>query len=337
MNMKRWVSILIGVTIIAFGIGIFSLIYYDDIGSNNIFKNGIIRVKSNNDNVTIIKDGIIVKNQDSNVKIGWDGIDVRDGNERVTIGWGGITVKEGGETKFSLGNPIRWGNNYLDKLHYSIVDEEKNISIENVNSIVIGSEFIDVKIFAVDRADILVKYYGEMKSDVVPKLNIIKVAKRVLINLENPNSYYTVKESDVVLEIFVPKEYENDISATTTSADIKVDEILAKEIKLASVSGDVEVEKCVGSYDIRTTSGDVDLDIEEDGGDIKIEAVSGDVSIKLYYEPNYKIKAKTTSGDVKSNFYIPVEIDKSNFDFQIGDGRYQMNIETISGDIKINK
>lgn len=357
MNMKRWVSILIGITLIAFGIGTFSLIYNDNFRTSNIFRNGIIHVKSNGDNVTIGESGIVVKDGDINVKIGWDGIDVRDGDEHVTIGWGGITVKDGGKTKFNLGNPNRWGIFNSNKLKYSIQDEEKFLSIEDMDSIVISSQFVDIKIFAEDRSDILVKYYGEMKSDVVPKLNVNNIGKEVLIKLDNPNSNYAVKESDVVLEIFVPIDYKKDISATTSSADIymedligdnislyttsgdiKTYEIEGNRIKLASTSGDIELEQSIGRLNISATSGDVKIYATEDQGDININATSGNVSIKLEEESNYKIKAKSISGDVKSNFYIPLELEvNSRLDFEMGDGKYRMDITTTSGDIKINK
>lgn len=355
MNMKRLIPILIGVTIIAFAIGVFSLIYNDNFRTSNIFRNGIIHVKSNGDNVIIGKNGIVVKDGDSNVKIGWDGIDVRDGDEHVTIGWGGINVSEGGETKFNLGNPNRWGINKWNKLNSSSINEEKYIDIRDIDLIVIDSQFVDIKIFREDRADVRVKYYGDMKSNVVPELNISKKDQDVLLKLVNPESNYSVTESDVVLEVFVPLNYKKNISANTgssdiymenvigdnislytTSGDIKINKIEGNRIKLASISGDIESKGSIGTFDIINSSGDVDLGLEESNGDINITTSSGDVEIAYWIAVDYNVTGTSSSGDVYSNGPISIEKDKNGkFDILIGQGGNNLDITTSSGDIYI--
>lgn len=356
MNMKKWIPILIGITIIAFGTGIFSLLYNDNFTTSNVFRNGIIQVKSNGDNVIIGKNGIVVKDGNSNIRIGWDGIDVRDGDEHVTIGWGGITVTEGGETKFNLGNPNRWGPNKWNKLNSYEVEEEKYLDIEEIDSIVIDSQFVDIKIFTEDRADIRVKYYGVMKSNVVPELNISKRDQDILITLDNPKSNYSVTESDVVLEIFVPLNYKKNISSNTgsadiymanfigdnislytTSGDIKIDKTKTNSIKLASMSGDIESKGSAGVFDIITSSGDVDLSLEESKGDIKITTSSGDVDINYWAAVDYNITSISSSGDLYFNGSNVIKKDnKGMIELVLGKGGNNLDIITSSGDIYLN-
>ena len=352
MNMKRWVSILIGVTLIAFGIGIFSLIYNDNFRTSNILKNGIIRVKSNGDNVTIGKNGIVVKDGNSNVNIGWDGIDVRDGDEHVTIGWGGITVKEGGETKYNLGSPNRWGIFNSNKLTYATVDEDEFVDTKGIDSIIIFSKFVDVKIFEEDREDIHVKYYGGMKSDVVPELDINKRDSEVVIKLNSPESY-SVTESDVVLEIFLPIKYKKSIATTTSSADIHVENLLldyltlytssgdikiieteAESFNLFTSSGDIESNSSKGSFDMVTSSGDIFLSLQESKGDINIATSSGDVEINYWVAVDYNVTGTSSSGDFYFNGSNILEKDnRGRVELFLGKGGNTMNITTSSGDI----
>ena len=320
MNMKRWIPILIGITIIAFGIGMFSLIYNDNFSTSNILRNGTINVKSNGDNVKIDNNGIVVKDGNSNVKIGWDGIDVRDGDEHVTIGWGGINVTEGGETKFNLGNPNRWASNKWNKLDSSSINEEKYIEIQDIDSIIILSQFVDIKVSIEDRSDVRVKYYGQMKSSVIPKLDITSIKGDAVIKLDTPNNNYSVIESDVVLEIFVPLKYKKNISANTGSADIymenlnldhltlytdsgdiKVFESEAESFDLVTSSGDIESKGSGGAFDISTSSGDVDLSVEESKGDVQITTSSGDVSINYWVAVDYNVTGSSSSGDFYFN------------------------------------
>lgn len=353
MNMKRWIPILIGITIIAFGIGMFSLIYNDNFSTSNILRNGTINVKSNGDNVKIDNNGIVVKDGNSNVKIGWDGIDVRDGDEHVTIGWGGINITEGGETKFNLGNPNRWASNKWNNLKSSSINEEKYIDIEEIDLIVIDSQFVDIKILTEDRADVRVKYHGEMKSDVVPKLSISKKGEEALIILDHPNSNYSVTESDVVLEIFVPLKYKKNIAANTgsadmyienlivdnislytTSGDIKINEIEANRIKLASMSGDIKSKGGIGTIDIITSSGDVELGLEERKGDINITTSSGDVEINYWVGVDYNVTSTSSSGDFFFNgSNILGKDNKGKVELLLGKGENNLDITTSSGDI----
>jgi lia operon protein LiaG len=353
MNMKRWVPILIGITIIAFGIGMFSLIYNDNFSTSNVFRNGIINVKSNGDNVKIDNNGIVVKDGNSNVKIGWNGIDVRDGDEHVTIGWGGITVTEGGETKFNLGNPNRWASNKWNNLNSSSINEEKYIEIQDIDSIIILSQFVDIKVYTEDRSDVRVKYYGQMKSNVIPKLDITRIKGDAVLKLDTPNNDYSVRESDVVLEVFVPIKYKKSIAATTSSADINIENLIlehltlytdsgdikifeseAESFDLVTSSGDIESKGGRGAFDIATSSGDVDLSVEESKGDIQITTSSGDVYMNYWIGTDYNVTGTSSSGDVYYNGPISLEKDSNGkFNILIGKGGNNLDITTSSGDI----
>lgn len=356
MNIRKWVPILIGVTLISFGVGIYSLIYYDNFKLSNLYNYGIIQLRSDAENINIDKNGIVVKDGESNVKISWDGIEVRDGEDNVTIGWGGITVKEGGKTAFNFGNPNKWGINKFKKLEIMTIDEEKFINLDGIDNIDINSQFVDIKVVSEDRNDIGIKFYGQMQSDVVPVLDVTKKANKLIVKIDNPNNSYTVKESDVVLEVLVPLRYKENISVGTSSADINMSNLMvanvemnstsgdieiietqAKSFNLATSSGDIELTRSIGTFDILSSSGDVELSLEESKGDIKITTSSGDVDINYWINADYNVTGTTSSGDVYFNgSSILAKDNNGRFHLLIGRGSNKMDINTSSGEINLS-
>ncbi|NMA50525.1 MAG: DUF4097 domain-containing protein [Mollicutes bacterium] len=115
-------------------------------------------------------------------------------------------------------------------------------------------------------------------------------------------------------------EKADNIDIETTSGDIKVNKSDKAIIK--SVSGDVIFNNILGSFNIKTTSGDITLGEIEINEDSFIDTVSGDVFIESNNNNNY-IDYETVSGEK--------EINNSNRTSQ-----FTIKIKTISGDISVN-
>lgn len=93
---RRIIWILVGVMLIGFGIGFYSLIYIDEFRLSNLpnLNLGNIDINSNGSNVKVGLDGIEVIDGDDQVIVNWDGIRVIDGDNKVIIGPGGINIEE---------------------------------------------------------------------------------------------------------------------------------------------------------------------------------------------------------------------------------------------------
>lgn len=366
MNIKRLVYILIGVVLISFGLGALSLRYNDNFRFEKIRWSGInirgngnvkidsqgIEVKDGRDHVIIDWDGIKVNDGKDKVSIGWDGIKVDDGEDKVSIGWDGIKIQEGDKSKINIGD---WF--VFDKdLKWVTIDEEKSIKVDGIEAINISSDFIDIKVSSVDRDDIKVKYSGSMETNVVPKLKIEEKSDEIEIKLENENSY-TVRESDVFLEVFIPKDYNKNINIAGSSSDIDIENLVIENLNIYSSSGDIdienisgksfnilsssgyiEIEDSVGEMNLQSSSGDIELDNRKNTEDIKIDSSSGDISIEFGKSPNYIIKGSSSSGEFRSSF--PMSIEENNeksFKALIGQGDNTIEVNTSSGDIKLIK
>ncbi|WFA10233.1 DUF4097 family beta strand repeat-containing protein [Tissierella sp. Yu-01] len=363
MNIKRIVFILIGIMIIGFSVGLFSLIYNDDFNFSKIDLNHRIIVKDNYSNVRVGFDGIEVKDGDDQVIVGWDGIKVTDGDDQVIVGWDGIKVTDGDE-KISIGKdgfdingskPNDW-NWFGHKLENYSVDEVKKENIDNLDSIEISSSFVDVKVSSEVREDVQIKYYGKMKSNVLPKLETKISGNNLIIRLDNNKNSYTVAESNVVLEVFIPENYTGDFELNSSSADFYIDNIIATNFKLSTSSGNTTINKIrtnhinlnsssgdilskdvFGNVQVQTSSGDMRLFLSKDTGNYRLDSSSGD--IEIYYDSfaNYKGIYNTSSGDFEydNSVNITKNIDDDKYEFSLGSGEKELKINTSSGDLDI--
>lgn len=359
MNIRRVIPILIGVILISFGIGIYSLRYYDNFtferfrnNGININKKGFLNVKSKDSDVQIGKDGIQVKDGDDYVSITWNGINVKDGNEQVQVGWDGIKVKDGDKEVRGMTDIGSWFGITTRNLDRHNIDEEKHEGIDGINSIKIASSFIDIKVTQEERDDIWIKYQGTMKSNVVPKLETETDGSELNIKLTSTKNSYTVVESNVVLEVIIPRDYQKDINISTSSADIYINDVVGNELNIASSSGDVDSKNINGNNanittssgdmnlvglggngNITSSSGDIELYVNNSSGDMKITTSSGDVNVAFEEDSSYSILGTTSSGDVSSRI-ISINKDKNNkFEFYVGTGEKNMRITTSSGDV----
>ncbi|NLY46097.1 MAG: DUF4097 domain-containing protein [Tissierella sp.] len=337
MDVKRFATILAGVVLIAFGVGIYSLRYNDNIGPLSIDGKSFFNVKSNDSNVRIGWDGIDVKDGDDHVQVGWDGIKVKDGNEEVNVGWDGVKIKEGSDVKFDLFNFDSWfafGNRSLKTVDIS---EQKNVEVAGIENINVGSSFIDVKVTSEDRDDIYINYHGRLRSNVIPTLEVNKIGNRLDIELKSNRNSYSVTESDVVLEVSLPKSFIGNIGTVSSSGDIFMKNTNGDKFSITASSGDIRLEDLESeTINITTSSGDMYLD--NISGDVfYITSSSGNVSFSSL--DTNKTYVETSSGNITTKDSIgDFNLSSSSGDMTLYNLSNYDNYElsTNSGDVEIN-
>ena len=345
MTTKKLVLILVGVVLVAFGVGILSLTRY----GFNIYDN-------------------------QGVNIGFGGIDISDGDSSVNIGPGGVHVVDG-DDHVKIGFDGIWGKNTKNLIKKD-VDEIKLEDIEGIKNIDIETPFVDVNIIPEKREDIKIHYNGYIKASYIPKLETNKSRHTLYIVAKKDNSNsYSVYNSNLKLDIYVPMDFKYNIRTTTSSGDIKISKLELMDLDLTASSGDVqiydinldnlsietssgeqelkniksqnssfltssgdiEIYNFTGDINITTSSGDIHLDYKTFNNNVGITASSGDVKVILPSNSNFNLDANTSSGEIESNF--PVTITgklKNNLSGKVGNGTNSINITTSSGDISIN-
>ncbi|MBC8079945.1 MAG: DUF4097 family beta strand repeat protein [Gorillibacterium sp.] len=125
----------------------------------------------------------------------------------------------------------------------------------------------------------------------------------------------------------------------TTSGDVEAHDLMGKELRVTTVSGDVELEGTAEISNVSTTSGSLTLDLQGAAKSVEMSSVSGDLKIVLPKETAYKLESKTVSGDVQidANEFKYTDKSKRHVAGSLGEGGMSLTFKTISGDMTITE
>lgn len=239
------------------------------------------------------------------------------------------------------------------------IDEVKTFGIDQLKEIYIHSVSSDVSVFSTDEEDIKIHFYGRsaLKSEkALPKLITNLEGSKLKIEIEYPKVLFY--NANVVLDVYIPQDYTGNINIDAVSADVDISNLDINNFQCKTVSGDLKI-KSLGSDNLtlKTTSGEVNImdftgNLKADlvSGDIDVryrvfdnnidvKTISGKVEIDLPQNAEFYLKTNTVSGKVIAKFPITIiSFDKKNqLEGTVGTGDNRIIIDTVSGDIYINK
>ncbi len=177
------------------------------------------------------------------------------------------------------------------------------------------------------------------------------------------------------LQVWLPEGTElKKLEADTTSADVTIREIRAEKLTADTVSGDVlldgaevseslQVDTTSGELTAKisgrteevsadTVSGDVSLELSE-AGKLKLDSTSGRVNVSMD-TPADSLSVDTVSGDVvlylpenagvtvswdtvSGSFRSELDTKTDGDDYRLGDGKKKYSVDTVSGNLKLEK
>lgn len=152
------------------------------------------------------------------------------------------------------------------------------------------------------------------------------------------------------MQIEVPENIA--IKINSVSADIEIKDVTSKSLILESVSGHIsisdlstqkiEIEEVSGNMDINRISA-IDIDISTVSSNVimsvltlnnmELETVSGNVEVLLLSEFGFTLDYETVSGEFTTELPCTKEGEK----YKYLDGKFELDIETVSGNLKIKK
>jgi DUF4097 and DUF4098 domain-containing protein YvlB len=148
------------------------------------------------------------------------------------------------------------------------------------------------------------------------------------------------RDARMDFEISVPTNLQ--VSASSVSGDVSITGAQG-DVEATSVSGDVKLlDLRANSVTAHSVSGDVDVRVNQltGRGDLEFHTVSGDVNLTLPSQLDADISMSTVSGDLNSDFPITLSNGRMNrrrIEAQIGKGGRRLQLETVSGDVRIKK
>jgi len=239
------------------------------------------------------------------------------------------------------------------------IDEVTTFGIDQLKEIYIHSVSSDVSVFSTDEEDIKIYFYGRsaLKSEkTLPKLITNLEGSKLKIEIKYPKIIFY--NANVVLDVYIPQDYTGNINIDAVSADVDISNLDINNFQCKTVSGDLKI-KSLGSDNLtlKTTSGEVNImdftgNLEADSvsGDINaryrifdnnidVKTISGKVEIDLPQNAEFYLKTNTVSGEVVARFPITIiSFNKMNqLEGTVGTGDNSIIIDTVSGDIYINK
>jgi hypothetical protein len=168
------------------------------------------------------------------------------------------------------------------------------------------------------------------------KLAVSSVSGAVVVTASSPGeaSFENVS-GDTTLRITT-----RSAKAESVSGDVKLQGGLNGEVSLESVSGNLDLTaQALDSLKVSTVSGDVNLRAAlRPAGVIKAETLSGELLLSLPASTSAKLHAESFSGDIES---AAGKVDSEehgpgkSLDAVLGNGQGQINLESFSGDLRL--
>lgn len=178
-----------------------------------------------------------------------------------------------------------------------------------------------------------------------------------IIKVNGPVNVSTMS-GDISLEGGIDK-----IKLESVSGEIDI--INAKgDVSVSSVSGDINARVDANDFEAQTVSGDIDAEIGK-SEHVELSSVSGDIEVTLALRDGGELDADTVSGDIDITFTNKDELDASfeietgpggqvknritddkttsfmslsgSLQFKLGRGKSEINLETMSGTITIDR
>lgn len=254
------------------------------------------------------------------------------------------------------------------------INEEKSVSMDEISTIQVDMTSVGVHIIREEASnEVKVDFHGKAMQEI-----------KLVSKIENKTLFVTVQRQhenlplyeDVVLDVYIPKEYTKNLSIKMLSGYVKIDSInienftldtssgkleaeqlKADKISINSSSGKLEIKKidteildikgkssaikideCIANEaGIETSSGKVLVSYKEfENQNINIATSSGSVTLEFPETAEFLVEAKTSSGKFKSDFPIKTT-DKKDIKGQVGTKNNKVSLKTSSGSISILK
>ncbi len=195
-------------------------------------------------------------------------------------------------------------------------------------------------------SDVVIRPSNDEKCKVVSFENNIYSHSIEVINNElvvgcNYKSALFFSYKDTTITIYLPEKAYKTFNLTTTSGDVKVENLNVDDISINVSSGDVEVNN-VECNNISTAgeSGDVELQNLKVGGDVSVVRDSGDVEFSNA-SCSGRVDVSTDSGDVGVENLVSegfkAECDSGAVELESVLVNGDLNVKVESGDVEFSR
>ena len=240
----------------------------------------------------------------------------------LTVGIIGLMI-----TVVSAGNPF----NTVE------TNKQSKVPMEGIQHIAVSGADVDIVLNEQESSEeIKVALKGKMNKSIQDKykMKVKKNGDTLDVSIENHSFQFFVINSSY-LEILLPSEVYQSVTATTSSGDITSNGITANKISFKSSSGDISTKnnKIEEIYVVESSSGDI-LSVNDQSQQATLTSSSGDVSTSALDSLNTEVASQ--SGDIflkKGSGNLLLK--SSSGDIHVKGDPEGIKVESKSGDISI--
>ena len=239
------------------------------------------------------------------------------------------------------------------------IDQEKTMSISRIETISIVTVSDNINLIAVDSDEVRAHYHGSFSttsSDYKPELVVEKSGSQLKIKINvKPNITHFSFSSDLKLDVYIPRQFDEDLEISSTSGEVNVETLNVDEFEYLNISGDLNANRIEAEeISVNTTSGETKISGEFDR--FKFTTISGNLisddfkakestlnttsgEIKLSGQPG-DVSSKAISGNLNlnySDFDNTIEANSASGKVEIllpEDAGFKLDYKTASGDVR---
>lgn len=250
----------------------------------------------------------------------------------ILVLFAGLAIKTGINIVRGVGI---WSGSFWGMSDGKNYDGVEKYSLSNVDSIYIDLSSSDVVIEETAGDEVTCEYHGRFTSQ--PQISLDNGSRKVNITEEDGIHLFTWGSNDGVVTVHVPKSKTISYDLDTSSGNIKMNGVNAKELKVDVSSGDLAISNTTveEKTELDTSSGDVLLS-NFVPKDMKVDMSSGDFILRFADKTladKYRFDLDTSSGDI--HFMGSEMSDEAKIEAKDTSDPHTIVIDTSSGDITI--
>lgn len=233
------------------------------------------------------------------------------------------------------------------------VNIEKSFIASEVDSIDVATISYDIRLFETNSEEIKVHLHGltnlpekEAELKIEHKDDKLKIWMK---RTEKITAMFVLAET-VRLDIYLPADFNKEVTLKSISGHIMVGEIKFEKLKMKSTSGDMDTLNATssstaldsssgnillrgftGELEAKTISGSIHVDYKLFDSPANLHSTSGDIEVKLPKESPFVTIFNTVSGDFNKNMPLTTWEDRASY----GENGPEIKAKTVSGDYEL--
>lgn len=221
------------------------------------------------------------------------------------------------------------------------IDQSKEFAIEGVKNIEVDTTYEAVTVKKTSGSVISAHLKGEMfgKDSYTELSTELSQNGRLSISLHRKGNFIFINDwGNLKLEILLPETYSGELNVSSNSGKLDISEIALSKVALNTTSGRIEGYLGSGAVEAETVSGQIDLTMTKLDNNLSLKSTSGRINLTIPKESDYNFKMSTTSGGFHNLTSDQInKIDRENYEGGSGQKTYNININTVSGSVELNK